>query len=252
MTEQAKNVNRRNFLQFVSKAAIVLPLAGLGVAELSGLFARPSSALRDKAKAPWNISIASASEPGEPLIISGTIYAPDGHTPLEGISLWVCLSTQTRNGPRTPKLSDVGGEARNTRLHGLMQTNREGRYEFRTIKPAPYPGRTNPAHVHAYVSGPGYPEYWIATFSLRRPFPGDASKFAGKGKLLFSGRAARWLWRVRVHVRRCRCGRWLGFLGCDPSCGGGPSERRCPRGAAPAGAPSPAVDASGRRASPPS
>jgi hypothetical protein len=24
-----------------------------------------------------------------------------------------------------------------------------------------YPGHTNPAHIHAYVSGPGYPEYWI-------------------------------------------------------------------------------------------
>lgn len=208
MTEQARNVNRRNFLQFVSKAAVVLPLAGLGVAELSGLFARPSSAFRDKAKAPWNISIASAAEPGEPLIISGTIYAPDGHTPLEGINLWVYHTDATGH---YSKLSDIGGEARNTRLHGLMQTNREGRYEFRTIKPAPYPGRTNPAHVHAYVSGPGYPEYWIDDFL----FEGDPfitgemhQKFAGKGSsssILRLTRGAGGIWRgVRdITIERC-------------------------------------------------
>jgi len=42
-----------------------------------------------------------------------------------------------------------------------MRTNAEGRYEFRTIRPAPYPGHTNPAHIHAFVSAPDYPEYWI-------------------------------------------------------------------------------------------
>jgi protocatechuate 3,4-dioxygenase beta subunit len=208
MTEQLINLNRRNFLQFVSKAAVVLPLAGLGVAELSGLFARPSSALREKARAPWNISIASASEPGEPLIISGTIYAPDGHTPLEGISLWVYHTDATGH---YSKLSDVGGEARNTRLHGLMQTNREGRYEFRTIKPAPYPGRTNPAHVHAYVSGPGYPEYWIDDFLFEGdPFITEEmhQKFAGKGSsssILRLTRGEDGIWRgVRdITIERC-------------------------------------------------
>ena len=67
-----------------------------------------------------------------------------------------------------------------------MQTNREGRYEFRTIKPAPYPGRTNPAHIHAYVSGPGYPEYWIDEFLFEGdPFITEEmrQKFGGKENL---------------------------------------------------------------------
>ena len=29
-----------------------------------------------------------------------------------------------------------------------------GEFEFRTIRPAPYPGRTVPAHIHIYVDGP--------------------------------------------------------------------------------------------------
>ena len=188
MTEQLINLNRRNFLQFASKAALVLPLAGLGAAELSGcarnasLFARASDTAGNT-KAPWNISMVSATEPGEPLIISGTIYAPDGHTPLEGMALWVYHTDAT--GHYSP-LRESGGDNRNTRLHGLMQTNREGRYEFRTIKPAPYPGHTNPAHIHAYVSGPGYPEYWIDEFLFEgEPFITDEmrQKFGGQGNL---------------------------------------------------------------------
>ena len=47
-----------------------------------------------------------------------------------------------------------------------MKTGADGRYEFRTIKPAPYPHRTTPAHIHAHVYGPDYSErsiddYWF-------------------------------------------------------------------------------------------
>jgi len=45
-----------------------------------------------------------------------------------------------------------------------MRTNADGAYEFRTIRPSPYPGRNIPAHVHAYVSAPDYPEYWIEDY----------------------------------------------------------------------------------------
>ncbi len=120
-----------------------------------------SSASNTDLKAPWNISIVSATEPGEPLIVTGAIYAPDRRTPLEGMSLWVYHTDAT--GHYSP-LSQSGGDNRNTRLHGLMQTNHEGRYEFHTIKPAPYPGRSSPAHIHPFVSGPDYPEYWIDEF----------------------------------------------------------------------------------------
>ena len=175
--------NRRSFLQTASRAAILLPVTGIA-AELLACSARSSPAKlegNDAANAPWKITVVPENEPGEPLIVSGTIYSPDGRTPLPGINLWVYQTDAT--GHYSPS-SETGGENRKTRLHGLMKTNSEGRYEFRTIKPAPYPGRTNPAHIHAYVSGPGYPEYWIDDFL----FEGDTfitdtmkQKFGGKG-----------------------------------------------------------------------
>ena len=134
MIEQTASLNRRNFLQFAARAVVVLPLVGIAAFELSGC-ARDGKLLAqapagsETSTAPWHISLVSDAEPGEPLIVSGTIYAPDGRTPLEGISLFVYQTDATG------RYSTTGGDNRNTRIHGLMRTNSDGRYEFRTIKP---------------------------------------------------------------------------------------------------------------------
>jgi protocatechuate 3,4-dioxygenase beta subunit len=39
-----------------------------------------------------------------------------------------------------------------------MRTDAEGKYEYRTIKPGPYPSSRIPAHIHYRVSAPGYKE----------------------------------------------------------------------------------------------
>lgn len=137
-------------------------------------------AVADKAETPpsWNVKIVSDAEAGEPLIITGTIYSPDGKQPLEGIDLYVYQTDAT--GVYTTS----GGDNRATRIHGVMRTNAEGRYEFRTIKPGSYPSSRVPAHIHAYVSGPGYPEYWIDEYHFEGdPFlsAGEIARFSGKG-----------------------------------------------------------------------
>ena len=151
-------IDRRSFLRRASSTALTLPLIGLGIVELTGC-ARASTGTGlnpvSSGGGSWKTAICTEKEPGEPLVVSGTIYAPDGRTPMEGINLFVYQTDAT--GVYTTS----GGDNRQTRLHGSMRTNSEGKYEFRTIKPGSYPGSTNPAHIHAYVSGPGYPEYWI-------------------------------------------------------------------------------------------
>jgi protocatechuate 3,4-dioxygenase, beta subunit len=45
-----------------------------------------------------------------------------------------------------------------------MKTGADGHYEFRTLKPAPYPGRHIPTHIHGPVAAPGYPSRWLAEY----------------------------------------------------------------------------------------
>jgi protocatechuate 3,4-dioxygenase beta subunit len=45
-----------------------------------------------------------------------------------------------------------------------VKTNNEGQYAFYTLKPAPYPGHSDPAHIHITVKEPDKAEYWIDDF----------------------------------------------------------------------------------------
>ena len=168
-------IGRRDFLLEGLKLTVLLSVLGLEALSCGG----KATAENKAGKVSSKITIVGDKEPGEPLIISGRIYAPDGHTPLEGINLYVYQTDATG------RYSTTGGDNRNTRIHGEMRTDAEGRYEFRTIKPAPYPQARIAAHIHAYVSGPGYPEYWIeeyhfdddafVTSDMRRRFVGNGS-----------------------------------------------------------------------------
>lgn len=175
---------RRQFLKQLSSAAIVLPSFTLGLTTLTGCNKENVLAADENRSISWCTSIVSDKEPGEPLIVSGTIYATDGKTPLEAATLWVYQTDAT--GVYSP--ASAGGDNRYTRIHGQVRTGKDGRYEFRTIKPAPYPGRTAPAHIHASVSAPGFPEYWIDNYVFEGdPFiTADARKDVHHGEGTFA------------------------------------------------------------------
>ncbi|WP_406698092.1 protocatechuate 3,4-dioxygenase [Singulisphaera sp. Ch08] len=125
---------------------------GAGVAKAQDEFPVPDSPSAPPAK----ITIPPKGEPGKPLVISGTIYQPDGKTPAEGVTLYV-FQTDAK-GVYSPDQED--GKPPKPRLQGWMRTKADGRYEFRTIRPGAYPGGDTPAHIHAGVYGRSL-RYWI-------------------------------------------------------------------------------------------
>jgi len=108
----------------------------------------------------WKTVIPPEGEHGEKLIISGTIYLPDGKTPAKDIVVYVY---HTNIKGVYPKRGDEKGNGKyHGYLRGWMKTESNGKYEFETIRPAPYHSHGGePAHIHYTIQGSDYPEYWL-------------------------------------------------------------------------------------------
>jgi protocatechuate 3,4-dioxygenase beta subunit len=103
--------------------------------------------------------LAPPSEPGTRLVVHGRVFDPDGRTPADGV---VVFAYQTDRdgiyfGPGKP------GDP--WRLRAWAKTTPDGRFELRTIRPGPYPGRNSPAHIHLFVETRRFGRQW--TPSLR-------------------------------------------------------------------------------------
>ena len=107
----------------------------------------------------WQTAIASPSEPGERMEISGTIYQVDGKTPASNVILYV-YHTDAK-GLYSPAPDATGPARRHGHLRGWMKTNERGEYKFTSIRPAQYPSRQIPAHIHPIIKEPDKNEYWI-------------------------------------------------------------------------------------------
>lgn len=127
-------------------------IALLMIVSLSFL-ATPQAPTVAEKNAPSKIKITTNEEPGERLIVTGVVYGADGKTPLTNASVYVYHTDA--NGRYTPGATD---DNRNPRLRGYLRTDAQGRYEYSTIKPAPYPGDGPPAHIHYHVNASGYQE----------------------------------------------------------------------------------------------
>jgi protocatechuate 3,4-dioxygenase beta subunit len=105
--------------------------------------------------------IAPIGEPGTALVIHGRVFKDDGQTPLAGAVVFAYHTD--RHG-----LYDEPGTVHSWRLKGWAKTDADGRFQFSTIRPGPYPGERIAAHVH---------------FTL---MPAEGGRFHA-GELLFAG-----------------------------------------------------------------
>lgn len=104
---------------------------------------------------PASIQLSPASEPGERMAISGRCLSWQAGQPVTGVIVYACHTDAAG-------IYD-GGPAgtRHARLRGWMRTAEHSVYAFTSTKPAPYPDRTMPAHIHLIVLEPGRQPYWI-------------------------------------------------------------------------------------------
>jgi protocatechuate 3,4-dioxygenase beta subunit len=103
--------------------------------------------------------IGPAGEPGTPMRLEGTVRDAKG-VPARGI---VVYAYHTDAKGVYPPDAGAATEAarRHGRLRGWARTGRDGRYRFDTIRPAAYPSRDAPEHVHLHVIEPGRATYYI-------------------------------------------------------------------------------------------
>ena len=91
------------------------------------------------------LRLASATEPGERLVLTGKVFGPDGrpragveitawHTDAQGL-----YRRDNREGP--------------ARLQGTVRSGPDGSYVIETIKPGLYPGAKSGAHIHFKIDG---------------------------------------------------------------------------------------------------
>jgi len=102
--------------------------------------------------------IAPANEPGESLQLSGTVRDGSGAA-RAGV---VIYAYQTDRGGRYPPDRErTGAAANHGRLRGWAVSAADGSYAFDTIRPASYPFRREPQHIHMHVIEPGRCTYYL-------------------------------------------------------------------------------------------
>jgi len=153
-----------------------LAAGAVGTARAAGVGDGPCATAGSK------ITIAPESEPGSRMVVSGQVFRPDGVTPAAGVIMYA-YHTDAKGIYNERQSFQIP-----PRLQGWLKTDAQGRYEYRTIRPAQYPNQTIAAHVHYHFWGPGVPPQ----FSDELLFSDDTKvkdedrrRSAGLGKFAF-------------------------------------------------------------------
>ncbi len=96
--------------------------------------------------------LAPASEPGEPMRITGTVRTRVG-LPAAGVIVYAYQTDATGIYP--------AGPTRHGRLRGWVRTDTAGTYAFETIRPGAYPEGDLPEHIHMHVIEQGKGTYYV-------------------------------------------------------------------------------------------
>lgn len=98
------------------------------------------------------------NDKGRKLAVNGVVYKADG-SPASNVIVYVYHTDQT--GIYPTQGDEKGWGKRHGYLRGWMKTNEKGEYKFFTLRPAAYPGRQAPEHIHITIKEPDKNEYWV-------------------------------------------------------------------------------------------
>jgi protocatechuate 3,4-dioxygenase beta subunit len=107
----------------------------------------------------WVDTLPDYTEVGPKLEVSGTIFRADGKTPAENVILYIYHTDQT--GHYATRGNETGWGKRHGYIRTWLKTGSDGKYKFMTLRPAAYPGRQAPEHIHATVKEVGITPYYI-------------------------------------------------------------------------------------------
>jgi protocatechuate 3,4-dioxygenase beta subunit len=102
---------------------------------------------------------AAWSEPGTKLLITGTVYHPDGHTPATGIIIYYYHTDHS--GHYSRRTDRPGAQTGHGYIRGWLKTGARGTYAIYSSRPAPYPHDNIEAHIHMLVKEPTMNEYYV-------------------------------------------------------------------------------------------
>lgn len=112
--------------------------------------------LIEKYSSTGTISISTDTIPGKKIKVIDTVKDADGK-PVAGALVYF-YHTDSRGwyAADAPHVLQNEGDIRHARLFGYIKTDKDGKFEIHTIKPAGYPKSDLPAHIHVHVSATGY------------------------------------------------------------------------------------------------
>jgi len=116
---------------------------------------------------PKNIKASDTSpgwnQPGQKLLITGTVYELDGKTPAPNVIMYYYHTDI--NGYYSISENNSSKASKHGYIRGWIKTDKNGKYSIYTVRPAAYPNSEEPAHIHPSIKEPNINNpYYIDAF----------------------------------------------------------------------------------------
>jgi protocatechuate 3,4-dioxygenase beta subunit len=182
---------KADYLKDLDRAGETLPLTDNNI---EGPFYRPG--------APFRTKLSEPGDKGDVLAISGTVIARNGR-PIAGAVLDVwhasAFGRYDNDDADHPPAEDE------FRLRGKIRTDKEGRFQFETVRPGHYqlsPGQYRTAHMHFRVTAEGYQSLTSQFFFGDEEYNKTDPWFKASMVLPLEPQQGKFLARIRIVLAR--------------------------------------------------